>query len=106
MLHRVSRVIGVWLLLVAMIALVVDGTKSLGNGGRIVVTPLAAQWQSLSPSSYQAARKAVDGALGAGVWSHSLVPVLDLPTWAIFGLLGLLFYWLGQKRRRIEVFIN
>jgi hypothetical protein len=32
--------------------------------------------------------------------------VLQAPTWVVFGILGVLLYWLGQKRKPVEVFIN
>ena len=37
------RIIGVWLLLLAMVAAVVDATKSLAGGGTWVVTPMGEQ---------------------------------------------------------------
>lgn len=104
--HRLSRAIGVILLLFAMVALVVDGTKSLGAGGEIVVTPLAEQWQSLAPESYAASQSWISETAGQGFWEGAALPILGLPAWAILGVLGILFYWLGQKRQRTEVFIN
>ena len=77
------RIIGVWLLLVAMVAAVVDATKSLAGGGTWVVTPMGEQWKALNAQSLDAAK-----------------------AWVVFGILGVLLYWLGQKRKPVEVFIN
>jgi hypothetical protein len=104
--HRLSRALGVILLLFAMVALVVDATKSLGAGGEIVVTPLAQQWQNLAPESFAASKSWVNETAGAGFWDAAALPILSLPAWAIFGVLGILLYWLGQRRERTEVFIN
>lgn len=106
MLRRLSRVLGVWSLLIAMLTLVVDATKTLGGGGAIIVTPLAAEWQRLFPNSFNAAQQAIDMRFGAGFWQHSIVPILQGPTWLFFGVLGILLYWLGQKRRELEIFTN
>ena len=40
------RLLGVWLLLLAMVAAVIDATKSLAGGGAWVVTSLGQQWQT------------------------------------------------------------
>ncbi len=104
--HRLARMIGVWLLLFAMVAAVVDATKSLGANGRIVMTPLAAQWQSLFPQSFDWLQQTAAAKLGPVAWNEAVLPVLDLPTWLILGVLGVLFYWAGQKRRTEQVFIN
>lgn len=104
--HRLARAVGVILLLFAMVALVVDGTKSLGAGGDIVVTPLVEQWRELAPETYDASKNWVDTTVGEGFWEAAALPILGLPAWAIFGGLGVLFFWLGQKRAQTEVFIN
>jgi hypothetical protein len=101
-----SRLIGVWFLLVAMIAAVLDGTKSLGGGGSWVATPMLDQWTSLSPSSLAAVKTAVETYVGPYFWNPVLTTVMHAPTWVVFGVLGIGFYWLGQKRRPAEVYIN
>ena len=45
------RIFGVWLLLLAMVAAVIDATKSLAGGGAWVVTPMGEQWQALNADS-------------------------------------------------------
>ena len=45
----VLRTLGIWLLLLAMVAAVVDATKSLAGGGAWAVTPLGEQWRQLFP---------------------------------------------------------
>ncbi|MGI8724131.1 MAG: hypothetical protein ACR2J1_01945 [Methyloceanibacter sp.] len=100
------RVFGVWFLLLAMVAAVVDATKSLGGGGSWVVTPVSTQWAELSPTSLNAVKTAIETNIGAFLWNPVITSVLQAPTWLVFGLLGVLFYWLGQKRRPAEVFIN
>jgi hypothetical protein len=100
------RVIGVWLLLVAMVAAVVDATKSLAGGGTWVVTPMGEQWKALNPPSLDAAKTWVVSHAGPVVWDPVISTILNAPTWVVFGILGVLLYWLGQKRKPVEVFIN
>jgi hypothetical protein len=106
MMHFISRVIGVGLLLIAVVALVVDATKTLGANGVVVITPLDAQWQQLSPASLEWVKQSASAKFGPAVWNEMMLPVLHLPAWAIFGALGVLFYWAGQRRRQEQIYIN
>jgi hypothetical protein len=40
------------------------------------------------------------------MWDPVMTTILHAPTWVVFGILGVLLYWLGQKRKPVEVFIN
>ena len=100
------RIFGVWLLLLAMVAAVVDATKSLAGGGGWVVTPMGEQWQALNADSLAATKTWVETSIGSFIWDPVMTTVLHAPTWVVFGILGVLLYWLGQKRKPVEVFIN
>ena len=100
------RLLGVWLLLLAMVAAVVDATKSLAGGGAWVVTPMGEQWQALSPETLKGAKEAIETHAGPFLWDPVMTTILDAPTWVVFGILGVFLYWLGQKRKPVEVFIN
>ena len=102
----VLRSFGVWFLLLAMVAAVVDATKSLAGGGQLVVTSLAEQWAALSPTSLAAAKAAVETHVGPFLWTPAITTILELPTWLVFGLLGIALYRLGRKRHPVEVYIN
>ena len=47
------RLVGVWFLLLAMVAAVIDATKSLAGGGAWVVTPMGEQWKALNKEAMQ-----------------------------------------------------
>ncbi len=102
----VLRTLGIWLLLLAMVAAVVDATKSLAGGGAWVVTPLGEQWRQLAPEMLGGFRQWIIDSVGAWLWDPILLSILAAPTWVVFGILGVLLYWLGQKRKEVEVFIN
>lgn len=100
------RIIGVWLLLLAMVAAVIDATKSLAGGGAWVVTPMGEQWQALNADSLAATKTWIVAHAGPFLWDPVMTTILHAPTWVVFGILGVLLYWLGQKRKPVEVFIN
>ena len=100
------RIFGVWLLLLAMVAAVVDATKCLAGGGAWVVTPMGEQWQALSPETLRDVKAAIETNVGPFLWDPVMTTVLHAPTWVVFGILGVLLFWLGQKRKPVEVFIN
>ena len=100
------RIFGVWLLLLAMVAAVVDATKSLAGGVAWVVTPMGEQWQTLNADSLTATKSWIETSVSPFVWDPVMTTVLHAPTWVVFGILGVLLYWLGQKRKPVEVFIN
>jgi hypothetical protein len=100
------RIIGVWFLLLAMVAAVIDATKSLAAGGAWVFTSLGQQWSSLNPDSLAAARTAVETHVGTFMWNPMITEILNTPTWVVFGILGVVLFWLGRKRAPAEVFIN
>jgi hypothetical protein len=100
------RIFGVWLLLLAMVAAVVDATKSLAGGGTWVVTPMGEQWQALNADSLAATKTWIEAKAGPFLWDPVMTTILHAPTWVVFGILGVLLYWLGQKRKPVEVFIN
>ncbi len=102
----ILRTIGIWLLLVAMIALTVDGTQSLASTEGWVTTPLGEHWYKLHVASLNSSQAAVERYVHPYLWDPILITVLQTPTWIFFGVLGLLFYWLGRRRRRLEVFSN
>jgi hypothetical protein len=100
------RIFGVWLLLLAMVAAVIDATKSLGSGGIWVATPMMEEWTSLSPDTLAAFKTSVLTYTAPYVWDPVLTTIMHAPTWVVFGVLGIGFYWLGQKRKPAELYIN
>jgi hypothetical protein len=102
----VLRTLGIWLLLLAMVAAVVDATKSLAGGGAWAMTPLGEQWRQLFPEMLDGFRQWVINTVGDWLWDPILLSILAAPTWVVFGILGVFLYWLGQKRKEVEVYIN
>ena len=93
------------LLLIAVIAAVYDGTRSVAAGA-LVSTPLAEHWSKIAPGLLSATQSAVSRATHPLIWELGMRKVLLVPTWALFAVLGLLFAFAGRRRRRINVFVN
>jgi len=103
----ILRVLGVWSLLVAMVALTIDATKSLASGEQQwVTTPLGEHWFTLHASSLNTAQAAIERYVYPFLWDPLILSLLQLPTWIVFGVLGLLLYRIGRRRRRIDVYDN
>jgi hypothetical protein len=95
------------LLLVAVIAAIYDGTRKLeSREGEFTMTSLGEQWSKVAPISYKNAQAAVRRYTHPLVWDGLIQRLLLLPTWAVFGSLGLVAAYAGRRRRRVNVFAN
>jgi len=101
------RVLGVWSLLVAMIALTIDGTKSLASGeGQWIATPLGEHWFKLNASSLNGAQAAIERHVHPFLWDPVVISLLQVPSWILFGVLGIALYWFGRRRHHLNVYEN
>ncbi len=99
------RIAGIWLMLIAVVALVVDGTKSLSSS-QLIWTSLGEQWANISKNSLESAQMFIINNLHSLIWDPLLYSILLWPSWAIIGLIGLFFYWLARKKHHTKTFIN
>jgi len=94
----VLRLVGTWLIAMAVILIVVDGIKSLSDG-MIIMTPLGDTWAGLN----QASLLAVRDFLATRFFGALLNPVLDTllgwPGWAIAGVPGIILALMGRSRQ-------
>ena len=93
------------LLLIAVIAAVADGTRTMA-AERLVVTSAGEQWGKIAPNSLRSAQTYVQRTTHPLVWETGVRTLLLLPTWALFGGLGFLLAYIGRRRRRVNVFAN
>lgn len=78
MFRFLARFIGLWLVAGALIALVVDGAKSIAAGS-IVTTPLGQLWYDLDPASLNTAQAAIERHVHPGLWDPVILAVLLAP---------------------------
>jgi hypothetical protein len=94
----IARVSGIWMIALAVILLVVDGTKSLAANA-LVLTSAGALWQGLHAESWASAEELVAVYLAPLSAEWLANAVLSAPAWALAGVLGLVALLLGRKRR-------
>ncbi len=68
--------------------------------------PWASNGRRSTRQSLDAAKAWVETNASPLLWDPVIATILHAPTWVVFGILGVLLYWLGQKRKPVEVFIN
>jgi hypothetical protein len=100
------RLIGVWLMLLALVALVYDGTRILANNGELAFTSLGEHWYMLHSASLNTAQAAIERHVAPFLWDPVTTTVLLLPAWVVIGGLGVLLYLLGYRRKKLDVFTN
>ncbi|MFV0295980.1 MAG: hypothetical protein ACK5JT_07650 [Hyphomicrobiaceae bacterium] len=105
-LRAATRVLARILLIVAVVALVYDGTRTMAGGSTLVITSLEQHWVNLAPKSYTATKTAISTRISPVVWTMFVERLIRLPAWLLIGSLGLLLSWVSRRRREISVFIN
>ena len=101
----ILRFLGNISFLAAIVALIYDGTKSLGEGA-LSMTPLGQHWFNLSPGTLTLAQSAIEKHVSSTLWDPVIITTLLAPAWVVFGVLGLILHIVGRKRVRMNVFAN
>src|SRR5262245_15263162 len=99
------RFLAGFFLLIAVIFAVNDATRVFGPTRTTAVT-MHQTWSAVSPNSVNAAQGTVQRYTLPAVWSWGVLPLLQLPAWALFGLVGLVLAFLGRRRRRVNIYAN
>jgi hypothetical protein len=111
MLRRLSvailRPFAVICLLVATLALASDLTRTSGSGGMgLAMTPVGVHWKSLSPQTLANAQASVQRTTHPLVWSAAIAPLLQTPSWLLFGGIGIVTAFASRRRRVVNVYAN
>lgn len=101
----IFRWLGTLLILFALVAFAMDGTKSLAEN-EIVLTPLGQHWHDLNAPSLVNAQAAVERYVAPFLWDPVMITILQWPTWAVLGVLGIFLFWIGRRRERRDPFAN
>lgn len=94
----ILRLLGTWLVGVALILLVIDGTRSLGANA-IVVTSLGDSWTMLHAQSLEQLRAFLATRFFGPMLDIVVTALLTFPAWVVLGVPGLFIAWLGRSRR-------
>ncbi|MDN2579652.1 hypothetical protein [Aquibium sp. ELW1220] len=93
------RFLAVLSLAAAVILAVVDATRSIA-ASELVLTPLGTSWFAVSPGTLNLAQALVQRYVFPGLWDPLIVSILNLPGFAVFLVLALLFYAIGRRPAR------
>lgn len=92
------RLLGTWLLGVALILLIIDGTRSLG-ANQLIFTSLADNWAWLNADSLAVVREFLAGRFFGMLLEPVSESILGFPGWAVLAVPGALLAWAGRSRK-------
>lgn len=92
------RLLGTWLIGLAMVLLVIDGTRSLA-ANHLVLSSLGKTWAGLHEPSLVAVRGFFDSRFFADLLAPLFEIVLTYPAFAVIGVPGIVLALLGRRRR-------
>jgi hypothetical protein len=94
----ILRVVGTWLLGLALILLIIDGTKSL-SADALAWTPLGDTWSGLSTDSLAAVRAFFASRFFGPLLGPGFEALLRLPGWMVLAVPGVILAVAGRSRR-------
>jgi hypothetical protein len=100
------RIFARLLLLIALIALVSDGTRTIANDSGIVITSALQYWTELAPVMLENLRRTLSLKIHPLFWDGLLVPLLSLPAWLFLAGSALIILFLARKRHKTNIFVN
>lgn len=98
------RLVGTWLLGIALILLIIDGTRSLAASA-LVMTSLGETWTAIHPESLAEVRAFFATRFFGPLLDSAVTATLALPGWLVLGVPGAFIAWLGRTRRS-RVFVK
>ncbi|WP_417308043.1 hypothetical protein [Devosia sp.] len=100
----IVRLVGTWMLGVALVLLVIDGTRSLA-ASTLVITSFEQDWLWVHADSLEAVRSFFDSRFFAPIVAPVFAMLLALPGWLVLAVPGALLGWMGRSRRA-RVFVT
>jgi hypothetical protein len=98
------RIVGTWLLGMALVLLIIDGTRSLAANG-LVISSLGDTWTLLHAQSLEEVRLFLATRFFGPLLEGVIAALLALPAWVVLGVPGAFIAWLGRTRRS-RVFVR
>jgi len=99
MIRFLFRFVGYWLLAGALVAAIIDGSKSIAASA-LITTPFGQHFQQLAPSLLQRLEFGIQNNLGLPwLWDLVFINVLAWPSFAVLGVLALIFLMIGRRKR-------
>ena len=93
------RILGTWLIGLALIFLVMDGTKSLAANA-LVFTSLGQAWTQLHPASLEGVTGFFESRFFADLLAVTMTALLTYPAFVVLGVPGIVLALMGRRPRR------
>ncbi len=97
-LRALFRLSGYFFLGVAVVAAVVDGSKSIAAAA-FAYTPVGQVWFELAPASLNIAQAAIQRHVSPVLWDPVIQTLLGWPVWVVLPPLAVALLILGMRRR-------
>jgi hypothetical protein len=94
----ILRIVGTWLIGMAVILLIIDGIKSLGANS-LVTTSLGDSWTALQAGSLEQVRAFIDTRFFGPLLEPVLGVLLGSPGFIVLGVPGIFLAVLGRSRQ-------
>jgi len=93
----ILRIIGTWLVGIAVILIVIDGTRSLA-ASRLVTSSLGETWSAVNAASLDGLRSFIDSRFFGPVLDPILTVLLGYPGFVVLGIPGILLILAGRPK--------
>lgn len=100
------RIFARLLLLIALIALVSDGTRTIANDRGLVITSALQYWGEIAPVMLENLKRTLSLKIHPLFWDGIMVPLLSLPAWMFLAGSALIIIFLARKRHKTNIFVN
>lgn len=94
----ILRILGTWLLGVALVLLIIDGTRSLGANS-LIFTSFGDAWTWVNADSLATTRDFLTTRFFGPVLGPAIEALLTFPSWAVLAVPGAIIAWMGRSRR-------
>ena len=99
MIRFLFRFLGYWLLAGALVAAIIDGSRSIAASA-LITTSFGQHFHQLAPALQIRLQFGIQNNLGLPwLWDVVFVNILTLPAFAVLGILALIFLMIGRRKR-------
>lgn len=99
MIRFIVRLIGILFLSMALILLVLDGSKTIA-ASELVLTSMGETWFNLDIGSLNLSQALIQRYVHPFLWDPVILWILGVPGWVVLGLPGLLLTFLARPKTK------
>ena len=99
MFRTLAKIIGLIALVLTVITAILDITRTIANSALTIAT-LGEQWAEIHRDSLLLLEPAIARHIHPFLWNPIIQNILLSPSWLVFGIITILFLWLGRRKDR------